>query len=53
MSAEKCAALTVRAMEKRQRLLITSLRGRLGRIVRLFAPGLIDRIAMKAIRAGR
>jgi len=53
MSAEKCAALTVRAMEKRQRLLITSLRGRLGRIVRLFAPGLIDRIAMKAVRTGR
>ncbi len=53
MSAEDCAALTVRAMEKRQRLLITSWRGRLGRIVRMFAPGLIDRIAMRAVRSGR
>jgi len=53
MSAERCAALTVRAMEKRQRLLITSLRGRLGRIVRVFAPDLIDRIAMRAVSSGR
>ncbi len=53
MTAEQCAALICRAMEKRQRLLITSLRGRLGRWVRLIAPGLIDRIAMKAIASGR
>ena len=53
MSAEKCAALIVRAMEKRQRLLITSWRGRLGRLVRIFAPGLIDRIAQNAVHTGR
>ena len=53
MTAEQCAALICRAMEKRQRLLITSLRGRLGRWVRLIAPRLIDRIAMKAIASGR
>ena len=53
MSAEACAALIVRAMENRQRLLVTSWRGRLGRLVRIFAPGLIDRIAQKAVRAGR
>ncbi len=50
MTAERCAELIVEAMEKRRRLLITSLRGKLGRWVRLFAPGLIDRIARKAIR---
>jgi short-subunit dehydrogenase len=50
MTAERCAELIVDAMEKRQRLLITSLRGKLGRWVRLIAPGLIDRLAKKAIQ---
>ncbi len=50
MTAEECARLTVRAMEKRQRLAVLSLRGRLGRFVRLLAPGLIDRIALRATR---
>ncbi len=53
MTAEECARLTVRAMAKRQRLAILSLRGRLGRFVRLFAPGLIDQIARKAVRLGK
>ena len=52
MSAEECAARIVGAMERRQRLLITSLRGRLGRFVRLVAPRLIDWIAYRAIRRG-
>lgn len=52
MPAEECAALIVGAMERRQRLLITSLRGKLGRFVRLVAPRLIDRIAYRAIRRG-
>jgi short-subunit dehydrogenase len=52
MPADQCAALIVGAMERRQRLLITSLRGRLGRFVRLVAPRLIDRIANRAIRRG-
>ena len=52
MPADECARLIVNAMERRQRLLITSLRGRLGRYVRLVAPGLIDRIARRAIRRG-
>jgi short-subunit dehydrogenase len=53
MTAEECAALIVAAMSKRQRLAILSLRGRLGRFVRLVAPGLIDRIAARAVREGR
>jgi hypothetical protein len=40
-------------MQKRQRLRILSLRGRLGRYVRLVAPGLIDAIAARAVRLGR
>jgi short-subunit dehydrogenase len=50
MTAEKCARLIVPAIELRRRLLITSLRGRLGRWLKLLAPSLIDRIAARAIR---
>ena len=52
MPAEECAALIVAAMERRQRLLVTSLRGKLGRYVRLVAPRLIDKVAARAIRRG-
>jgi short-subunit dehydrogenase len=53
MSAEECAALTVRAMEKRQRQLVMTLRGKVGRFVRLVAPGVVDAIARRAVAAGR
>jgi hypothetical protein len=39
----------VPAMAARRRMLITSRRGKLGRIFKILAPGLIDRIAAKAI----
>jgi len=53
MSAQECAALIVQAMRRRERLRITSLRGRLGRWGRLLAPALVDRIAARAIRERR
>jgi len=53
MTAEDCARRIVTGLERRERLLVMSARGRLGRVVRLFAPGLIDRIAAKAVREGR
>ena len=53
MSSEECARQIARAMARRERMLVMSLRGRLGRFVRLFAPGLIDRIARKAVREGK
>ena len=52
MTAEKCAEMIVRAMEKRDRLLITSARARLGRALRLFLPGLVDRLAAREIAKG-
>jgi short-subunit dehydrogenase len=52
MPADECAALIVGAMERRQRLLITSLRGKLGRFARLVVPGVVDGIAARAIRRG-
>ncbi|MFT7680898.1 MAG: short-subunit dehydrogenase [Moritella dasanensis] len=50
MTAAQCAELCLHAISNRQRLLITSLRGRLGRWFKLLVPGLIDRIADRAIR---
>lgn len=52
MSTERCAAEIVDAVRRRERLRVLSLRGRLGRLVRVLAPGLIDRIAARAVRRG-
>ena len=49
MSAEECAKLMTTAIARRKRLLITSSRGKLGRWLKLIWPGLIDKIAKKAI----
>jgi short-subunit dehydrogenase len=53
MTSEACAHLMMRAIAKRQRLLITSRRGRLGRWARLVAPDLVDALAARAIRLRR
>jgi short-subunit dehydrogenase len=50
MTAEECARQIARAIEKRQRQLLMSPRGKLGMWLKLLAPGLIDRLAAKAIR---
>jgi short-subunit dehydrogenase len=50
MTAEDCAARMLRAIERRERLVIMSARGKLGRWLKLIAPAMIDRIAEKAIR---
>jgi short-subunit dehydrogenase len=49
MTAEECARLALAAIARRDRLCITSLRGKLGRWIKLVAPGVIDRIAARAI----
>lgn len=49
MTAEDCARMMATAIARRKRLLITSRRGKLGRWLKLVWPGLIDRIAKKAI----
>jgi short-subunit dehydrogenase len=53
MSAEACAALIAGAMRRRQRLLVTSVRGRFARWARLIVPGLVDRLSARAIREHR
>ena len=53
MTAAACARLIVRAMRRRQRLLVTSARGRMARWARLVVPRLVDRMAARAIRERR
>jgi short-subunit dehydrogenase len=53
MTAEECARRIVEAMAARRRMLVMSFRGRAGRLVRLLAPDLIDRIALRAVLRGR
>jgi hypothetical protein len=50
MSAHECARRIVLAAARRDRLWIGSFRGKLGRFVKLIAPGLVDSIAARAIR---
>ncbi len=50
MSADECARLMVQAIGKRQRLLITSGRGKLAYTVRDLLPGLVDFISLKSVK---
>ena len=53
MTAETCASLTIAAMEARQRMLVMTAKGKLGRFLKLVAPGVVDRIAERAVTRGR
>lgn len=50
MTAEECARLIVGAIERRRRLVILSRRGRIARWLKLIFPGVVDRMAARAIR---
>jgi short-subunit dehydrogenase len=53
MSADECARLIVRALDRRDREIVMTARGRVGRWLKLVAPGLVDRVAARAIDEGR
>ena len=53
MSAEECARQMVRAMARRQRILVMTLKGKLGRWLGLAFPELVDQLAASAVRRGR
>jgi short-subunit dehydrogenase len=53
MPAEKCAQLIIQAAAARKRELIMTWRGKVGLWVKLIAPGIVDRVAKKAIIEGR
>jgi NAD(P)-dependent dehydrogenase (short-subunit alcohol dehydrogenase family) len=53
MSADVCARLILEAAAARRREIVMSRRGRVGQWLKLLAPGLIDRLARRAISRGR
>ena len=53
MTAEECAGLIIKSAAARERERVMGLRGALGQYIRPFFPGLVDRIALRAIRRGR
>lgn len=53
MTPEACARLIVGAMARRKRELIMTLRGKMGQWLKLVAPGMVDRIARRAIEVGK
>ncbi len=50
MTADECAQIILRATLQRRRLVLTSLRARALRWLKLLAPGIVDRLAARAIR---
>ncbi|APV48366.1 short chain dehydrogenase [Betaproteobacteria bacterium GR16-43] len=53
MGVEECTRIIVEAMETRRREVIMTARGKIGLWLKLVAPGMIDRIAKRAIETGR
>ena len=53
MTPEECARLILHAADERKREVVMTLRGKLGRWAKLVVPGLVDRLARRAIEEGR
>ena len=49
MSVETCARLIVEGTEARKRDIVMTAKGKLGRWIKLLAPGLVDKLALKAL----
>lgn len=49
MSVETCARLIIEGTEARQRDIVMTTQGKLGRWLKLLAPGVIDKLALKAL----
>ena len=50
MSAEECARLTLEAVAKRKRHVLMTWRAKVGRVLKLVSPSLVDRLARNAVR---
>jgi len=50
MSVEECARLIVDGTEARKRDIVMSAKGKLGRWIKLIAPAMVDRMALKALK---
>ncbi|WP_027477137.1 SDR family oxidoreductase [Curvibacter gracilis] len=49
MTVEECARLILRGLARRDREVVMSLQGKLGRWLKLLAPGLVEKMALKAL----
>lgn len=50
MSVEECARLILDGMDARQREVVMTTRGKLGRFIKLIAPGAIEKMALAALK---
>ena len=50
MSVQECARLIIDGMDARQREVVMTARGKLGRFLKLIAPGLVEKMAMAALK---
>lgn len=50
MTVEQCAALILAGMQRRQREVVMTSQGKLGRFLKLLAPGLVERMALAALK---
>ena len=53
MAVDDCVRRIVAAMERRDREVVMTARGKIGLLLKLFAPSLVDRIAKRAVETGR
>jgi len=50
MSVEACARLILRGMQAREREVVMSSKGKIGRFLKLLAPGLVEKMALAALK---
>jgi short-subunit dehydrogenase len=50
MSVEECARLILQGMDRREREVVMTLQGRMGRLLKLLAPGLVEKMALAALK---
>jgi short-subunit dehydrogenase len=53
MSVEECARLIIEAMDRRRREVVMTTRGKIGRFLKLLAPGKIEDMALAALKDER
>lgn len=50
MPVEECARLIIDGMEKRKREVVMTAKGKIGRLLKLLAPGLVEKMALAALK---
>jgi short-subunit dehydrogenase len=50
MSVQECARLIIEGMERRERDIVMTAKGRIGRFIKLIAPGVVEKMALAALK---